>query len=69
MEELGVHCPAIMEGRHIDVIEMDAASHTGVDDMREINDSVALQAGQRPLQGLHHRRSPHAVDTPPSTPC
>ncbi|NLS28998.1 hypothetical protein S2M10_40120 [Sphingomonas sp. S2M10] len=29
-------CRAIAEGRHIDVIEMDAASHTGVDDVREI---------------------------------
>ena len=33
-------CKAIAEGRHIDVIEMDAASHTGVDDVREIIDSV-----------------------------
>ena len=32
----GLHCRAIMEGRHVDVIEMDAASHTGVDDVREI---------------------------------
>jgi len=36
----GVHCKAIMESRHIDVLEMDAASHTGVDDVRAINDSV-----------------------------
>jgi DNA polymerase-3 subunit gamma/tau len=34
------HCRAIAEGRHIDVIEMDAASHTGVDDVREIIDAV-----------------------------
>jgi DNA polymerase-3 subunit gamma/tau len=34
------HCRAIAEGRHIDVIEMDAASHTGVDNMREIIDAV-----------------------------
>ena len=33
-------CRAIAEGRHIDVIEMDAASHTGVDDVREIIDAV-----------------------------
>ena len=32
-------CRAIAEGRHIDVIEMDAASHTGVDDVREIIDA------------------------------
>jgi DNA polymerase-3 subunit gamma/tau len=36
MPELGEHCQAIMESRHVDVIEMDAASHTGIDDVREI---------------------------------
>ncbi|MFL5063411.1 MAG: DNA polymerase III subunit gamma/tau [Xanthobacteraceae bacterium] len=40
MPTLGVHCPAIMESRHVDVIEMDAASHNGVDDIRQINDAV-----------------------------
>jgi len=40
MPVLGVHCQAIMESRHMDVLEMDAASHTGVDDVRAINDSV-----------------------------
>lgn len=40
MPTLGTHCQAIMESRHIDVLEMDAASHTGVDDVRQINDSV-----------------------------
>src|SRR6185312_8136827 len=40
MTELGEHCQAIMEGRHIDVIEMDAASHTGIDDIREIIEAV-----------------------------
>ncbi|MBV9529920.1 MAG: DNA polymerase III subunit gamma/tau, partial [Bradyrhizobium sp.] len=40
MPILGVHCQAIMESRHMDVLEMDAASHTGVDDVRQINDSV-----------------------------
>ena len=33
-------CRAIAEGRHIDIVEMDAASHTGVDDVREIIDAV-----------------------------
>ncbi|MBV9840148.1 MAG: DNA polymerase III subunit gamma/tau [Sphingomonadaceae bacterium] len=33
-------CRAIAEGRHIDVIEIDAASHNGVDDIREISDAV-----------------------------
>ncbi|MBN7662514.1 DNA polymerase III subunit gamma/tau [Brucella melitensis] len=36
----GEHCQAIMEGRHVDVIEMDAASHTGIDDIREIIEQV-----------------------------
>jgi len=40
MPVLGTHCQAIMESRHMDVLEMDAASHTGVDDVRQINDSV-----------------------------
>jgi DNA polymerase III subunit gamma/tau len=40
MKVAGVHCQAIMESRHMDVLEMDAASHTGVDDVRAINDSV-----------------------------
>ncbi|WP_076068236.1 DNA polymerase III subunit gamma/tau [Sphingomonas montana] len=33
-------CTAIAEGRHIDVTEMDAASHTGIDDIREIIEAV-----------------------------
>ncbi|WP_104662451.1 DNA polymerase III subunit gamma/tau [Ensifer adhaerens] len=36
----GEHCQAIMDGRHVDVIEMDAASHTGIDDIREIIEQV-----------------------------
>ena len=40
MPELGIHCQAIMESRHMDVLEMDAASHTGVDDVRAIIDGV-----------------------------
>ena len=40
MLELGKHCLEIMESRHIDVIEMDAASRTGISDIREIIDSV-----------------------------
>ncbi len=34
------HCAAIADGRHIDILEMDAATHTGIDDIREIVDSV-----------------------------
>ena len=38
------HCTAIIEGRHVDVMEMDAASRTGVGDIREIIDSVHYRA-------------------------
>jgi DNA polymerase III subunit gamma/tau len=37
-------CVAIAEGRHIDVVEMDAASHTGIDDIREIIEAVRYAA-------------------------
>ncbi len=40
LDRLGTHCQAIMEGRHVDVIEMDAASHTGIADIREITDAA-----------------------------
>ena len=43
LDKMGVHCEAIMEGRHVDVIEMDAASHTGINDIREITDSARYQ--------------------------
>jgi len=40
MPVIGIHCQAIMESRHLDVIEMDAASHNSVDDVRQINDAI-----------------------------
>ena len=40
MPVMGVHCQAIMESRHPDVLEMDAASHNSVDDVRQINDAI-----------------------------
>ncbi|WP_375677319.1 DNA polymerase III subunit gamma/tau [Bartonella sp. AS69XJJH] len=40
LDSLGEHCTQIIEGRHIDVIEMDAASHTGIDDIREIIEQI-----------------------------
>src|ERR1700746_2934377 len=40
MPAVGVHCQAIMESRHIDVIEMDDASHNGVEDVRQINEAI-----------------------------
>ncbi len=36
----GIHDRAIIEGRHVDVVEMDAASNTSINDIREITDSV-----------------------------
>jgi DNA polymerase-3 subunit gamma/tau len=36
----GLHCKAIIEGRHMDVLELDAASRTKVDEMRELLDGV-----------------------------
>ena len=40
MPASGRHCEAIIESRHIDVMELDAASHNGVDDIREITDGI-----------------------------
>ncbi|WP_336287734.1 DNA polymerase III subunit gamma/tau [Bartonella sp. CB60] len=40
LDTLGEHCTQIIEGRHLDVIEMDAASHTGIDDIREIIEQI-----------------------------
>ncbi|MGL5362242.1 MAG: DNA polymerase III subunit gamma/tau [Bosea sp. (in: a-proteobacteria)] len=40
LKERGVHCDAIIEGRHIDIMEIDAASNNGVDNVRQINDAV-----------------------------
>lgn len=40
LSQFGVHCQAIVEGRHIDVMEIDAASNNGVDNVRQINDAV-----------------------------
>lgn len=40
LSEDGTHCPAIMDGSHVDVIEMDAASRTGIGDIREIIENV-----------------------------
>src|SRR5262245_35175728 len=40
MPDFGRHCAEIMEGRHPDVLEMDAASNTGVDNVREIIESA-----------------------------
>ena len=49
MEGLGSHCQAIIDSRHVDVVEMDAASHTGIDDIREIIEG----ARYRPVMARH----------------
>lgn len=41
---------SISEGREIDLIEIDAASHTGVDDIREIRDKVGFQPNELPYK-------------------
>ena len=38
------NCTAIIDGNHVDVLEMDAASRTGVDDIREIIESIYYKA-------------------------
>ncbi|MCZ2203377.1 DNA polymerase III subunit gamma/tau [Bartonella sp. A05] len=40
LNTLGEHCAQIISGHHIDVIEMDAASHTGIDDIRDIIEQI-----------------------------
>ncbi|HET9174857.1 MAG TPA: DNA polymerase III subunit gamma/tau [Pseudolabrys sp.] len=40
MPIMGLHCQAIIESRHPDVLEMDAASHNSVEDVRQINDAI-----------------------------
>ena len=40
------NCRAINEGRFLDLIEIDAASHTGVDDVRELRDKIAFAPGE-----------------------
>lgn len=40
------HCIAVNEGRFLDLIEIDAASHTGVDDVRELRERIAFNPGE-----------------------
>ena len=39
-------CLAVNEGRYLDLIEIDAASHTGVDDVRDLRDKIAFSPGE-----------------------
>ena len=40
------HCVAVNEGRYLDLIEIDAATHTGVDDVRDLRDKIAFSPGE-----------------------
>ncbi|MBZ0301626.1 MAG: DNA polymerase III subunit gamma/tau, partial [Anaerolineae bacterium] len=39
-------CRAVNEGRYLDLIEIDAATHTGVDDVRDLRDKIAFSPGE-----------------------
>ncbi|NWF68004.1 MAG: DNA polymerase III subunit gamma/tau, partial [Chloroflexi bacterium] len=39
-------CVAVNEGRYLDLIEIDAATHTGVDDVRELRERIAFAPGE-----------------------
>ena len=55
------HCLAVNEGRFLDLIEIDAASNTSVEDVRDLRDKINFSPSQGKLQSLYHRRSPHAL--------
>ena len=55
-------CIDIDAGRFVDLLELDAASNTGIDNMREILDNARYAPTVGPLQGLPDRRSAHAVE-------
>ncbi len=50
MERPGAHCEAIAQSRHMDVMEMDAASRTGIDDIREIIESASFLPTSAPYK-------------------
>lgn len=60
------NCVAINEGRFLDLIEIDAASHTGVDDVRELRDKIAFAPGEGKYKAYIidevHRFSGNAFD-------
>ena len=62
-------CRAIAEGRHVDVMEMDAASRTGVDDIREIIGSVHYRAASARFKVyIIHRSVQRAAEDAGRTP-
>ena len=55
-------CTEIDAGRFVDLLEIDAASNTGIDNVRELIDNAQYTPVARPPQGLPDRRSAHAVE-------
>ena len=55
-------CKGIDNGSILDVVEMDAASNNGVDEIREIRDKSTYAPSRGDLQGLYYRRGSHAFD-------
>ncbi len=53
-------CRAALDGRALDLVEIDAASNRGIDDMRDLRDKVAYRPGEGRYKRLHHRRGPRA---------
>ena len=68
----GRHCRAIVEGRHLDVLELDAASRTGVDEMRELLDGVRYAPAEARYKVYVidevHMLSPRGVQRPAEDP-
>ncbi len=62
MPELGVHCQAIINSRHVDVIEMERRPHRHRRCARD-HRGDPLSPRARPHQGLYHRRSAYALET------
>ena len=50
-------CIEVRQGNAVDVIEIDAATNRGIDEIRELRDAARYCSGPRPLQDLHPRRS------------
>ncbi len=53
-------CRRTISGAALDVIEIDAASNRGIDEIRDLRDRVGLAPARIALQSLHRGRSPHA---------
>ena len=54
------NCVAILDGTAFDVVEIDAASNRGIDEIRALRDAVKFPPSVDALESLHHRRSAHA---------